>query len=145
MKVKWTTADGQLKCVLKWGHVWVLKKVGSYHKISIGYVMFDQPSSQDDHSRLLGENGPTVQPANVWNEIKTPFVTRPTKTAVVISFRIRDVAHTFYNVQNQAGVLIWVEVDHVAEGAICQSGTEHWDVILKKKGMWCHSEQLIYP
>lgn len=38
---------------------------------------------------------------------------------------------TFHYVQNQARVLIRVEVDHVAQRAVSQSRTEHWNIILE--------------
>ena len=36
-----------------------------YHEVGVGYVMFDQASSQDDHSSLMGKHGLAVHPANV--------------------------------------------------------------------------------
>lgn len=40
------------------------KKV-SYHKVSVGYVMFDQASSQDDHSSPFRAHRLAVQPADI--------------------------------------------------------------------------------
>lgn len=55
----------------------------------------------------------------------------PTKTDVLISSHTSNDEFTFNNVQNQPGVPKWVEVDHVTQRAVCQSRTEHWNVILK--------------
>lgn len=49
---------------------------------------------------------------------------------------------TFHYVQYQAGVLKRVEVDHVAQRAVCQSRTEHRDIILKTVEQ--HIYRLIY-
>ena len=55
-----------------------------------------------------------------------------TETDAVILFCSSNVAFTFRYVQNQARVLVRVEVEHVTQAAVCESRTEHWDVILKQ-------------
>ena len=35
-----------------------------------------------------------------------------------------------YDVEDQPGVLVGVEVEHVTEGTVCECGTEHRDVVL---------------
>lgn len=44
---------------------------------------------------------------------------------------------TLHYVQNQAGVLKRVEVDHVSQRAIGESRTEHWNVILMQDTIKC--------
>lgn len=46
-----------------------------------------------------------------------------------------NVGRTFYDVQNQTGFFVRVEVDHVAQRAVRQSRTEDWDVVLKQEGV----------
>ena len=99
--------------ILRVKKMFVLKRVfkeGIYHKISIGYMMLNQPSSQDDHSCLLGKNCRAVQPAYIWNKNHTHG--KQTKTTVIILL-CNSVVFTFYNVQNQAGVFKWVKANHV--------------------------------
>lgn len=40
-----------------------------YHQVSICYVVFDQPSTQDDHSSLLGPHCLAVDAAYVCNQM----------------------------------------------------------------------------
>lgn len=47
---------------------------------------------------------------------------------------------TFHDVENEARVLVRVEVEHVAEGAISQSGTEHWNVVLTERRVFRNND-----
>lgn len=38
-----------------------------YHEISVGDMMFDETSSENNHSCALGKHGLAVQPPNIWS------------------------------------------------------------------------------
>lgn len=38
-----------------------------YHEISVGDMMFDETSTQNDHPCALGKHGLAVQPPNIWS------------------------------------------------------------------------------
>lgn len=40
----------------------------SYHQVSVTYVMFDQPSPQDDHARVHCPHCLVVYFANIWRK-----------------------------------------------------------------------------
>jgi hypothetical protein len=65
--------------------------------------MLTDPSPQDDHSRLLRPDAQVVQPP--------------------------DIA---YDVDDEPRVLVRVEIDHVAQGAVGQGGAEDRDVVLPR-------------
>lgn len=78
-----------------------VKTEGPYHQVGIADMVLDDASSQDNDSSLLGKDSLVVHAANVR-----------------------------HNVDDQTGVLVRVEVDHVAQGSIGQSWAEYWDVVL---------------
>lgn len=65
------------------------------------------------------------------SETRTSIVKLTNLTSAVILLCKSAAASTFNNVQNQAGVLERVEVDHVAQRAVSERRAEHRDVILE--------------
>ncbi len=68
---------------------------------SVRYLVFANSTTQNDHPSFFRVHGQIVQPPDVSNDI-----------------------------DDQSWVFIRVEIQHVTQGAICESGTEYWDIVL---------------
>lgn len=93
-------------CFFRWGGS------SDYHEISISDMMFNKTSSENDHSCALGKHGFAVQPSNICKGQKHQDIIT---TALKQAFVPNPEKLTLHDIKHQPGVLVRVEVDHIAQ------------------------------
>lgn len=101
--------------------------IPAHHEVGIGDVVLDHAPAQDDHSRVLGEDGLGIDEPQVW---RRTLWSGPGPSQLSDPAPLWSQCLTLHDVKHQARVLVGMEEDHVAQGAICECWAQHRYVVL---------------
>ncbi len=118
----------QLLLRAKWWHWKQTGRIHIPHEVGIAYVVLDQTTTQDDHTRLLCIYCLIVYLSYIWNIVQEKLQLNALNK-IWAKHRQGGTAGYIYN---QSRVLIRMKVNHISNWAISDGGTKYRNVVLSR-------------